>query len=569
MTGFAAGAGKPKVSIVVPVYNGANYVEEALHTALNQTYDNIEIVTVNDGSTDNGATHRILTDYAARYPDKIKYILQENQGVAGALNTAIANMTGDIFTWLSHDDLFELNKIERQVEYYLSLNKRDACLFSDFYLVDPDNNILHTVVLDHKEFVQFPRRPLMRGAISGCTIFIPRHIMVEMGGFDLAFRHVQDYRLWRKILDKYELFHQPELLVRSRQHPSQDSLKHDAVAETEALWTDMLFDVTAAERVHLYGSAQRFFKESAQLLQFSPNKRTAMASALKAREVRRATHVSVVLHWTSEGVSLASALSVLAQTHEALELIVVCSPDEAPPPERILTRGSTVDLTIVQAEHPGRAAAWSAGSDAAGGEYIAMLEAGDAFAPHKIERQLAAMMKQGSLFSHTSFSVKYAGREPGLGHVRAGQFQGNVYPAILETCPISTSTVMFHRSLVDGGLRFETDPSGQEALIAWAWAAVRYPILGVDEALSVVRWTDTSSPLHVPTTLKEVNYLIDLYRADPLHSRAARQIDALEDFARRLTDLEYQRDKAGAQGEDSLTDQLDQALLACVFGDVV
>jgi glycosyltransferase involved in cell wall biosynthesis len=567
MTEFAGGSEKPKVTIVVPVYNGANYVEEALHTALNQTYDNIEIVTVNDGSTDNGATHRILTDYATRYPDKIKYIFQENQGVAGALNTAIANMTGDIFTWLSHDDLFELNKIERQVDYYLSLNKRDACLFSDFYLVDPDNNILHTVVLDHKEFVTFPRRPLMRGAISGCTIFIPRHIMVEMGGFELAYRHTQDYRLWRRIVDKYELFHQPELLVRSRQHPSQDSLKHDAVVETEALWADMLFEVTSAERVHLYGSAQRFFKESAKLLQYSPNKRTAMASALKARDVRRTTTVSVIQHWSAEPTALASALSVLSQTHESLELLLACSAGQAPPPEQVLAHATPVDVRIVQADRPGRAAAWNAAADVASGEYVAILEAGDAFTPHKVERQLAAMMQDGSLFSHTSFNVKYAGREPGLGMVRSGQFHGNVYPAILQACPISASTVMLHRSLVDGGLRFDIDPSGQEALLAWAWAAVRYPLLGVDEALSVVRWTETSSPLHVPTTLKEVNYLVDLYRADPLHSRAVRQIDALEDFARRLTDIEYRR-KADDHGGDEVN-ELDQALLASVFGDTV
>ena len=79
----------PLVSIVIPVYNGANYVSEAIESALKQTYKNIEIIVVNDGSTDN--TEKIVK----KYGDKIRYFYKENGGVASALNLGIKNMKGE------------------------------------------------------------------------------------------------------------------------------------------------------------------------------------------------------------------------------------------------------------------------------------------------------------------------------------------------------------------------------------------------------------------------------------------------------------------------------------------
>ena len=73
----------PKVSVIIPVYNGSNYMREAIDSALAQTYKNIEIIVVNDGSTDN------TEEIALSYGDKIKYYSKENGGVATALNFAI------------------------------------------------------------------------------------------------------------------------------------------------------------------------------------------------------------------------------------------------------------------------------------------------------------------------------------------------------------------------------------------------------------------------------------------------------------------------------------------------
>ena len=84
---------KPMVSIIFPVYNGSNYVCEAIDSALAQTYKNVEVIVVNDGSKDDGATEQICLSYR----DKIRYFSKENGGVSSALNLGIKNMNGDFF----------------------------------------------------------------------------------------------------------------------------------------------------------------------------------------------------------------------------------------------------------------------------------------------------------------------------------------------------------------------------------------------------------------------------------------------------------------------------------------
>src|SRR6185437_2092788 len=98
-----------KVSIIIPVYNTEKYLDECIQSALNQTYHDIEIIAVNDGSKDNSLN--ILEQYS----DKIKIISKSNGGTASALNVGIKNMNGQWFKWLSADDLLHPTAIEELV----------------------------------------------------------------------------------------------------------------------------------------------------------------------------------------------------------------------------------------------------------------------------------------------------------------------------------------------------------------------------------------------------------------------------------------------------------------------
>lgn len=114
MSGF-----NPLVSIIIPVYNGSNYLEESINSALGQTYNKIEVLVINDGSNDNNLTHNISVSYKR----KIRYFRKQNGGVASALNFGISKMKGDYFSWLSHDDIYKPEKIEKQI-LFISKNEK-------------------------------------------------------------------------------------------------------------------------------------------------------------------------------------------------------------------------------------------------------------------------------------------------------------------------------------------------------------------------------------------------------------------------------------------------------------
>lgn len=213
----------PKVSIVIPVYNGANYMKEAIDSALNQTYKNLEVIVVNDGSTDNGETDLI----AKSYGDRIKYICKENGGVSSALNVGVREMTGEYFSWLSHDDVYFPNKIQNQVDSLSSFcDEKIIGLCSDCFIDDSSNRLNKQSpkrYKDGKYSWDYSLMEMLRnGTFSGCALLIPKKAFDECGLFHEGLRFSQDALMWMKILmAKYSLVYNSEEDVCSRIHGKQ------------------------------------------------------------------------------------------------------------------------------------------------------------------------------------------------------------------------------------------------------------------------------------------------------------------------------------------------------------
>ena len=160
----------PLVSIVIPVYNGSNYMREAIDSALSQTYPNIEIIVVNDGSTDN------TREIALSYGDKIRYFEKENGGVSTALNLAIDNMRGEYFSWLSHDDVYYPNKVKAEIDALRTSGNMEQAVYSGFdYLFMPERKVVPCAEitffgeLAEKYFSVGTLTPII-GLISGCSL---------------------------------------------------------------------------------------------------------------------------------------------------------------------------------------------------------------------------------------------------------------------------------------------------------------------------------------------------------------------------------------------------------------
>jgi glycosyltransferase involved in cell wall biosynthesis len=126
---------KPLVSIIIPAYNAGRYIREAVDSALAQTYKNCEVIVVDDGSSDN--TRQVLAPYIDA--GKIKYIYQENKGLAGARNTGIKNSSGEYIALLDADDIFLPTKLEHQVSYLKTHPECDIsyCDIYHFYDEEP------------------------------------------------------------------------------------------------------------------------------------------------------------------------------------------------------------------------------------------------------------------------------------------------------------------------------------------------------------------------------------------------------------------------------------------------
>lgn len=270
----------PLVSIVIPVYNGENYLEEAIESALNQTYKNIEIIVVNDGSTDN--TDKIVQ----KYKDKIRYFKKENGGVASALNLAIEKMNGEYFSWLSHDDLYFEDKIEKQINFLSKQKDKDVVLFSNYILINDAGRKILKVSLNSKIFLKKPEYLLLRGCINGITLLIPKKAFNICGKFNTSLRCTQDYDLWHKMIKKIDFVFIDDYLSKTRIHSMQDTnMNPKAVSEGEELWSFMIEDVPDKRKKQLEGSVYNFYYKMAIHLKTSPYQKTLEMCIDKCKKI--------------------------------------------------------------------------------------------------------------------------------------------------------------------------------------------------------------------------------------------------------------------------------------------
>ncbi len=225
----------PKISIIIPAYNASNYLADAIDSALSQTYSNLEIIVVNDGSKDDGATEKV----ALSYGDKIRYFYKENGGSSSALNTGISNMTGEWFSWLSHDDLYMPEKLEKQIEYIESLqidisDISKHIFFSDSELIDSNGRVIRAFDRKKAEMLakkvdQFPHNGYLISEptvynFHGCSCLVHKSAFEDVGCFDEALRLLNDLDMWfRLYVANYKVHYIPEALVKGRIHAKQVS----------------------------------------------------------------------------------------------------------------------------------------------------------------------------------------------------------------------------------------------------------------------------------------------------------------------------------------------------------
>ncbi|MCT4592698.1 MAG: glycosyltransferase [Anaeromicrobium sp.] len=207
----------PMVSIVIPVYNGQNYLKEAIDSALSQTYSNFEVIVVNDGSNDGGITEKIALSYGT----KIRYFYKENGGVATALNLAIQEMRGQYFSWLSHDDMYYPNKLNREIQALQEHGDMSALVYSDYDILEVETNTIDSTNLSKIFSLSKLTNsvfPILQNIIHGCTLLIHKSHFERVGLFDEKLITTQDYDMWYRMFRGQKTIFIPESLIKIRIH---------------------------------------------------------------------------------------------------------------------------------------------------------------------------------------------------------------------------------------------------------------------------------------------------------------------------------------------------------------
>lgn len=207
--------GDPKVSIIIPSYNTATYIDDTLKSVFAQTYDDYEVIVINDGAPDTAELERVLEPYR----DRIVYLVQENRGLAGARNTGIRAARGEYIALLDSDDMWEPDYLEVQVgilenDRTIDVLYPDGLIFGDA----PEAGRRSMELSPSEGEVTFESLVTQR---CNVRVFVTarRDVVVRAGMFDESLRSSEDFDLWIRIVKGGgRIAYHRRVLARYRRH---------------------------------------------------------------------------------------------------------------------------------------------------------------------------------------------------------------------------------------------------------------------------------------------------------------------------------------------------------------
>jgi glycosyltransferase involved in cell wall biosynthesis len=218
----------PRISVVIPAYNAAPYIGAAIDSILNQTYKDLEIIVVDDGSVDNTAA------VLRAYDGKIRYVLQKNGGASSARNNGIRIARGELIAFLDADDTWLPEKLELQTRF-LSAHTEAALVFGDLELV-VDGQVVEPSYLALKKHAWWSTqegvlvkdafaRLLVENVVSTSTTMISSRALQQVGPFDEDLPTAEDLDLWLRIAAIFPIGCVPRVMC--RKHVLASSLSAD------------------------------------------------------------------------------------------------------------------------------------------------------------------------------------------------------------------------------------------------------------------------------------------------------------------------------------------------------
>lgn len=491
----------PKVSIIIPVYNGEKYVSLAIDSALRQTYTNLEVIVVNDGSKDN--TDKICKSYG----NKIKYIKKENGGVSSALNEGIKNMSGDYFSWLSHDDLYYPEKVEIEINYLKENNLlyTNTIVYSNYSLVDAVGTHLGDRIFDSRSLNIDSAYAILKGGINGLTLLIPKKAFFDVSLFDEKLRCVQDYQLWFTFYKYgYNFVHIPNVLTVTRIHKESDTNTNSRyVIEGNKFWIDTINYFKDNDKIRLYGSIYNYYYSLYNFFNGGPYFEVIDYCKKKYEEIEKKNiniindyKVSIIVVYNEDNFASKTLNSVLNQSFKNIEIILINNGSRNDDIINKYVNNNNIKYIKLK-NKKSEAFAINEGINNSTGEYISFINQGDVFDKEKTEKQLLKMVLSNEVISHTSY---YEINEGKSYFIDSGFQNGYVFNVILNEPVIDISTVMVKKSfIINDNLYFEDNNYEITELFFLLNILYDNRILGIRDPLSYINRKESKNP-----TLKSI-----------------------------------------------------------------
>jgi glycosyltransferase involved in cell wall biosynthesis len=250
----------PLVSVIIPVFNGKNFLHDAVSSVLEQSYFDFEVIIVDDGSEDDKYVNQLVKEFD---DSRLMSIRKENGGVSTALNYGIKHAKGKYFCWLSHDDKIPKRKLELQVE---CLEAQDSLLVVTFanweHFDNQGKHLYYCNIQPEISTLKTSLGPVERQLLNFCTIMFPLDLFQKIGTFREDLKYVQDYEfLLRLAKFRVKWIYIPEILGSTRLHSAQDTRTKNVESEHYKLWSEIARDFVSSTEVLYSPKVQQELQE--------------------------------------------------------------------------------------------------------------------------------------------------------------------------------------------------------------------------------------------------------------------------------------------------------------------
>ena len=394
-------------------------------------------------------------------------------------------MTGEYFSWLSHDDLYYSDKIEKEIKYLTDNNllNTKTIVYSNFSTIDAEGNLISNIEFNTYDVNMFSDFSLLRIAINGLSLLIPKTAFDDVGLFDTKLACVQDYKLWFEMIKKsYRFVHIPEILVVTRVHDKTVTNTSPKVKiEGNKFWMNLLKSYSTSEIKKMYGSDYMYYYSVYNLFNGGPYnevidfcKKNYLKIEKENQNKLNKTKICAVIYSNNNIENFKKTYdSVINQSLKFSSIYILCSKDFVKQINKYI-KDSNIEIVLnddlIECNR-------IINTDKA--DYISFIKAGDTLFKDRNLIQLTKMVSSRLYISHSSYNIDNI-------FFDSGYLNGYITQTLLFNNEVNYSTLIFNLNfLKKENIIFDSKSKDEKMRCLLIEASKNNYLLGIREPLVI------------------------------------------------------------------------------------